>query len=277
MRTRLVGFPDKRELSVAIAKSDCTGQLFGYLTVLGQAEIIKDKSGKSRQLWLLECVCGKKFKTCRGNFDRKGGGQKSCGCMKYKSGNLGVKPQKLSGKRFGNLVPIAIVPGLRISPTDHSKVWLCQCDCGRRVKKSTKRLNSGYSLHCGERNAFHIPYAKYPVAPKPYPSEAADLVAKYLHLTKEKYWHELQWGDTARERFDYSAETEDERVERLLRAAWIIVYRRRQGEIFGDLKEKRFIRKHLRYCQTDVYWRHKLEKTGGMAYDLLGKRKLLRK
>ena len=255
---------------VSVAKPDCTGQKFGYLTVLGKAEIIKDRGKKSRRLWLLECVCGQKIKVPRESFDRLSGGQKSCGCMKYAHSNHRFNPQQLSGKRFGNLVAIAVIPGKRISPSDRSKVWLCQCDCGRRAKKSTKKLNSGVGLHCGERNLFHIPYANYPVAPIPYPPEAGKLVVKYLYLTTAKIWDRLQWGDLSKSKNNFTAEVEDERRDRLIRAAWIITYRRWNGESIGFLEEKRFIFKHLAHCQTDVYWRHKLHAGGGVAYNCLG-------
>lgn len=252
---------------MAAAKPDCTGQKFGYLTVTEKAEVVR-KNGKSRRLWLLECVCGKRIKVTRANFDRKGGGQKSCGCMKYKSPHLGIKPQNLSGQRFGYLVAIAIVPG-KISPADNSKVWLCQCDCGARVKKSVKRLHSNYGLHCSERNLTHIPYANYPPAPVPYPSDAGDIATKYLHLVSAPVDPDYQFGDTHMPRNSFNAEVEDERMDRLLRAAWILAYRIRQGEFWSELRQKRFIRKHLRYAQTDVYWRHRLEVGGGLAYNYL--------
>ena len=241
------------------AKPDCTGQKFGYLTVLGKTDEtrISKHNGKPYRLWLLRCVCGKKIKLRRGDFDRNNGkGQKSCGC-KYRRHPKSNQRQCISGKRFGWLTPIAPIPGKRLTESDRSIVWLCQCDCGNRVKKSVKRLNAGWGLHCGEKNEFHLPYKKnYPATPKPYPKEAGVLVEKYLYLTKHYYWRNSHDNDLVRGEDSYNAEIEDERRDRLLRAAWIVIYRRSQSEDISALKEMRLIKKHLFYCQIDVFSKH---------------------
>lgn len=54
---------------------DLTGQIFGNLTVIKQAE--SDKAGNSQ--WLCKCVCGN-TKTIRGDH-LKTGTSKSCGCL----------------------------------------------------------------------------------------------------------------------------------------------------------------------------------------------------
>lgn len=248
---------------MAEAKPDCTGKRFGRLVVLGKAEVVK-KNGQSRRLWLLQCDCGKKIKIHRGDFDRSPLHRVSCGCAR--KDNSGVKPQNLTGKKFGNLTALKIIPDEQISPSDFSKVWLCKCDCGNLVEKSTKRLHLNYGLHCGKRNNFHIPYSNYPVCPNPIPKEVGDLIKKYLYLTNSK-----AWKNTDREL--YKEQTEETRIDRLIRACWIIVYRKHKGDNISNIHEKRFIRKHLRYCQTDVYWQNKLEKNGGLGYDIFGKQK----
>ena len=53
-------------------------------------------------------------------------------------------PQKLSNKRFGNLIaiePIGLIP-------KRGMKWLCKCDCGKLVEKYAASLNALYGVKC---------------------------------------------------------------------------------------------------------------------------------
>jgi hypothetical protein len=234
------------------AKPDCTGQKFGRLLVLGKGGITR----KHGSLWKLRCDCGKIIELPRGHFDRKGRGQISCGCLR----GLGLvdnkrRPKDITGQRFGSLTAIALTGK---KDECNQPTWLLQCDCGNRCEMSLKRINRGWKLNCGDK--IHLPGSWYPPTPQPYPKEAGELLVKYLHLTQLEY----QQIDGA---------VEDEKRDRLLRAAWIITYRRWQGEEISELHEKRIIAKHLRYCSIKVFWQRKLEESGGFLYDVSSKKR----
>lgn len=238
---------------MATAKPDCTAQKFGSLTVLGKAEIIKDKSGRSRQLWELKCDCGKIVKRPRDSFDRVDRRSVSCGCAKrQRMRELGRKNLiDISGQRFGSLVAIEL--SLSVRHYDRP-AWKLRCDCGGIVFWNSRRLKSGCYLNCGNRRKHPENWLHYPLAPDPFPAEAGVIVAKYLHLVRSRY----SVVDSA---------IEDSKLDKLLRAAWIICYRRRSGEILSEQYERRFILKHLRYCSIDVFWMRKIESSGGFLYN----------
>lgn len=239
------------------ALPDCTGQKFGMLTVLGRGERLNN-----RPTWRLLCVCGKIIQKPRGDFDRKTGyPQTSCGCQK--KFHTGRKPKDLSGQTFGTLTALK----LSNTKTGNHPNWLLKCTCGgfRELCCSviSSYLKRGERLTCGNRNNHPDLYLEYPPNPIPYPQSASEIVAKYLHLTK------IQEIDKTI--FDHLLE--DEKVNRLIRAAWIIVYRRMQGEIIADLHEKRIINKWFRYASIKTFWDRKLEVNGGFLRDRYNNKK----
>lgn len=215
--------------------------------VLGQGS--KRPQRKSYvQLWKLQCDCGKIIEIPRNYFECNR--QVSCGC-KRKLGKVdnNRRPLDISGQKFGQLTAITLT-GKR---NGGKPTWLLQCDCGGTCEMSLSRIR-GYQrqkirLNCREKTKHIDHYLEYPASPIPYPKEAGELVCKYLRLTRLN-------------NFQYSA-VEDEKRDRLLRAAWIIVYRRQQGEGISELHEKRIISKDLRYCSIDVFWQRKLDSRGG--------------
>jgi hypothetical protein len=250
----------RKEINLAMTasrrKSDCTGQKFGRLTVLGMGDRIPDRDSY-RQLWKLQCDCGKLIQIPRNSFEDKG--QISCGCAR----KLGLidnnrHPFDITGWKFGTLTAIALT-----GKKDNYKkpTWKMQCDCGSRCEKSLSQIRTheyyGIRINCGDRTQHPERYLEYPPTPNPYPQEAGELLIKYLPLTELNY----PQIDTA---------VEDEKRDRLLRAAWILTYRRSQGEEISDLYEARIIRKNLRYCSIDVFWKRKLETNGGFLYDACG-------
>ncbi len=233
---------------------DCTDQKFGLLTVLGKGGR-KLRRNRNVQLWKLQCDCGKIIEIERGYFDRKKG-QVSCGC-KRRRGLVDNKrrPLDITGQKFGSLTAIAL--------TNHKinskPAWLMQCDCGgtRELSVTLIRIlqRKNIRLNCGDKSKHTEKYLHYPETPNPYPEHARELVKKYLYLTNLQ--DEKQKVDSA---------VEDEKIDRLLRACFIISYRRRWGENISELHERRIIRKHLRFCSIDVFWKRKLEFHGGLIY-----------
>jgi hypothetical protein len=257
-----------RKMGLDKAKSDILGQRFGWLTVIGKGESIKDRQGRTRQLWNVECKCGKILSLPRGNFDRKDGrnAQKSCGC--FKSSGLVRKyghSKKFIGQKYGNLTVLEVTN--RRSEKLKKPLYKCLCDCGKTCEITVQKLKSGYRLNCGDLS--HQPGLRYPPAPDPYPEQAGELVAKYLYLTQPKAQK-------------FNARVQDEKVNRLLRAAWILTYREWQGENFSEKHKFRFICKHLRYAEGQVkikewvesgkksrytFTRYKRNEIGGMMTD----------
>lgn len=222
------------------AKPDCTGQKFGMLTAIGRGHTVTRWGGKVARTWQLKCDCDNIIYLVRGDFDRiDRRGQKSCGCLgKNRKGKVdnNRRPPDKTGQRFGNLVAIKILPVVR---ENGASVWECQCDCGNIVNFNARRLNAKWRLNCGgEAHQFGL---VYPPTPSPYPEAAGQVVAKHLNLATAKY----------RTTTIYS-EIEDERMNRLIRAAWIITYRREQGEELSELFEKRYIWKYLRHAKEAI-------------------------
>jgi hypothetical protein len=219
------------------AKPDCTGQRFGMLVVVGRGNLkyrTVNSLSQSRT-WRLLCDCGNEIELVRGDFDRVKNGQKSCGCLGRNRKNMvdnKRRPVDKTGHRFGALVVIEMLPYIR---ENNASVWRCQCDCGNLVNFNAKRLHIGYRLNCGDKQ--HLPGSWYPPTPSPFPEAAGEIVVKYLSAVNAKYRTE-----------NINVEIEDERMERLIRAAWIITYRREQGENLSELFERRYIYKYLRFA-----------------------------
>jgi hypothetical protein len=240
------------------AKPDCTGQRFGMLTVLRRSR----KKFNNGQGWTLRCDCGKIIDLVRSDFDRTSCGQISCGCAR-KRGLTGRKISNIAGQKFGSLTAIALT-GKR---DKHNKpTWKLQCNCGNTCELSLSSIRlrqSSYRwINCGDRSKHPEFWLKHPPTPTPYPKEASELLTKYLPLTELKY--ELR-----------DSEIEDKKRDRLIRAAWIITYRRQQGENITELHENRIIKKHLRYCSIDVFWQRKLEQHGGLLYNANNEKKVI--
>ena len=240
-----------------LKKPDCTGERFGRLVVLGKGEPIYFPT-YTRYTWRLQCDCGNIINLPREYFDRKGNAQKSCGCL-GRSNYAHRKPRDITGQRFGSLVAIALT-GRKV----HRKpTWLMQCDCGGTREMShtdiTQYLRENIKFQCLSAKNHPDKYLRYPLAPNPYPAEAGELVAKYLHLTKST------------NTFKIDAAAEDMRVELLLRAAWIITYKRSSGDRISDSHEQCLIRKYLSYAGAKVFWQRYIEKHGDSCYTRSGK------
>ena len=59
-------------------------------------------------------------------------------------GNLPMKPIDLTGQKFRRLIVIE-----RIANRGKNVMWLCRCECGKRVIVRSDHLKSGDTLSCG--------------------------------------------------------------------------------------------------------------------------------
>jgi len=247
------------------ANPDCTGQKFGLLTVLGKGERrFFPNSGYTVQMWRVLCDCGTIVQLRRGDFEpspRCNRRQISCGCYKKAGFDNKRRPTDISGQRFGQLTAIALTEK---KDKYNQPTWFLQCDCGNMRTHSLKILNHKQKhclwVNCANKSRHPERWLHYPPTPTPYPKEAGELLIKYLHLTKSHYTK-------------IDSAVEDEKRDRLIRAAWIITYRRNQGEIFSEAREMRFIKKHLRYSSIKVFWQRKVEEHGGLLYSSSGIKK----
>lgn len=234
------------------AKPDCTGQRFGRLLVIGKGSKKPDYRGSYIQLWRLQCDCGNVIEIPRESFEGKG--QVSCGCKR----RLGLvdnkcRPTDIAGQRFGQLTAIKLTGNKAYDkPT-----WLMQCDCGGTCELSLSKIRhyqrGKIRINCRDKTKHTDLYLEYPATPSLYPEESGELLKKYLHLT-----------ELLSNRVDSAVQ--DERRDRLLRVAWIITYRRQQGEEISELHEKRIILKWLRYSSVAVKVKRTLEKFAGRFY-----------
>lgn len=117
---------------------DLSGQKFGRWTVL--------EYSSEHHRWKCLCECGN-ISYVASTF-LKSGRSKSCGCWSaelYREARL----EDLTGCTFGHLTVLQQAEDY-ICPSGNKMImWLCQCDCGEKVKVSASDLRSGHQLSCG--------------------------------------------------------------------------------------------------------------------------------
>ena len=118
-------------------RTDLTGKTYGRLTVIEEAEPIRQ--GKRDRRWLCRCSCGNEV-IVRQTLLTSGGTQ-SCGCSRAKKT---IRP----GQRFGRLTAICEA-GSKVSARGTEKTWLCRCDCGREVIVRRQNLVNTNTRSCG--------------------------------------------------------------------------------------------------------------------------------
>ena len=112
-------------------KIDLTGQRFGKLTVLHEAE---KEAGKKGVYWVCQCDCGNTT-VVHGQHLRKGL-TKSCGCNRYQN------KVDMTGKQFGKWTVLR-------ESEQRNGYWVCQCECGTIREVSGEGLRVGKSASCG--------------------------------------------------------------------------------------------------------------------------------
>lgn len=118
---------------------DLTGQRYGKLTVIREDE----RKGYTRR-WLCRCDCGNEKVVAMHNL--RTGHTTSCGCVQRERTSE-ANSSNLTGMAFGRLRVIGRADDSRRKT--RKVYWLCECECGKRVRVPSHRLISGASKSCG--------------------------------------------------------------------------------------------------------------------------------
>jgi hypothetical protein len=102
---------------------DLSGQKFGKLTVIS-----KDKGSAK---WNCKCNCGNS--TIVRTYSLTGGNSKSCGCSKK------IPKKSLIGQKFERLTVVSYAG---------KGEWVCECECGKKIKVSSGNLKKAKSCGC---------------------------------------------------------------------------------------------------------------------------------
>lgn len=122
----------RREVNSDSHFEDLTGQMFGKLTVIEQAE---RRNGQIA--WRCQCACGNETTVITSSL--KKGHTKSCGCLRKE--NVDVD---MIGQKFGRLTVIK-----RVEEQNGALKWLCKCDCGNEKIVAGSHLKDGSTKSCG--------------------------------------------------------------------------------------------------------------------------------
>lgn len=128
-------------------KINLVGQRFGRLTVVSE---LPSEGNKKR--WQCICDCGNSKVAITSVLRR--GDCKSCGCLhqEYLSKRHSKTDTDLTGKRFGKLTALH-----RVKVEGKKNImWLCQCDCGKRVEVAASELKRGHVRSCGCLISEHV-------------------------------------------------------------------------------------------------------------------------
>lgn len=111
---------------------------------------IKNNLKASGTYWKCQCQCGN-FTTALAHNIRKGY-TTSCGCLlksDFHKPRLNISPPNklnLIGNKYGNLL---VLKDSTKRDNRREILWLCKCDCGNQVLKSTSHLTTGNTISCG--------------------------------------------------------------------------------------------------------------------------------
>ena len=126
---------------------DLTGQRFGRLTVIKEADKYISPQGLKFAQWLCKCDCGNDTIVLATNL--KKGTTKSCGCYNIEQAKKRLF-KDLTGQKFGRLTAIKPVENNTNSNSQSMMTkWLCRCDCGNECNVQSGNLLSGHTLSCG--------------------------------------------------------------------------------------------------------------------------------
>ena len=126
---------------------DLTGQRFGRLTVIKEADKYISPQGLKFVQWLCKCDCGND--TIVLDKKKKKGTTKSCGCYNIEQAKKRLF-KDLTGQKFGRLTAIKPIENHTNSNGKSMMTkWLCRCDCGNECNVQSGNLLSGHTLSCG--------------------------------------------------------------------------------------------------------------------------------
>ena len=126
---------------------DLTGQRFGRLTVIKEADKYISPQRLKFVQWLCKCDCGNDTIVLATNL--KKGTTKSCGCYNIEQAKKRLF-KDLTGQKFGRLTAIKPIENHTNSNGKSMMTkWLCRCDCGNECNVQSGNLLSGHTLSCG--------------------------------------------------------------------------------------------------------------------------------
>ena len=126
---------------------DLTGQRFGRLTVIKEADKYISPQGLKFVQWLCKCDCGNDTIVLATNL--KKGTTKSCGCYNIEQAKKRLF-KDLTGQKFGRLTAIKPIENHTNSNGKSMMTkWLCRCDCGNECNVQSGNLLGGHTLSCG--------------------------------------------------------------------------------------------------------------------------------
>lgn len=111
-------------------KLDLSGQTFGMLTVIKEAEPRTTSGGRKKTQWLCQCECGREKVIETSNL--RSGHSTNCGCKTGRVSHI--------GETFGRLLAKEYIIG---------GYYLCECNCGNVIKVKTANLVNGNTQSCG--------------------------------------------------------------------------------------------------------------------------------
>lgn len=122
-------------------REDLIGKRFGRLTIVGEAEPHRTPGGKPIRRIICKCDCGNTVTVLRNELSR---GRTSCGCERYDKTR-----EDMTGKRFGRLEVLKLVPLDKPRRNGILHGWLCRCECGKEIICTSAQLKSGKKTSCG--------------------------------------------------------------------------------------------------------------------------------
>lgn len=127
--------------------NDITGKTFDYLTIKGldvdRTLLSLSIRSRRRTYWYADCKCGKTISVREDSLYSEG--FHSCGCYAQEFDDL-------TGLKVGKLKVIGFDKKIRYKNNNDSAtqlLWLCDCDCGKRISVRQSNLLSGNSYSCG--------------------------------------------------------------------------------------------------------------------------------
>ena len=126
---------------------DLTGQRFGRLTVIKEADKYISPQGLKFAQWLCKCDCGNDTIVLATNL--KKGTTKSCGFYNIEQAKKRLF-KDLTEQKFDRLTAIKPIENHTNSNGKSMMTkWLCRCDCGNECNVQSGNLLSGHTLSCG--------------------------------------------------------------------------------------------------------------------------------
>lgn len=119
---------------------DLTGERFGKLVVLSEADRIVTKNGKKLRAFNCLCDCGNK--TVVRYSDLMKGDTRSCGCSRGRERTV-----DLTGQKIGKLLILREVDHAQGKKRD--RYWECRCDCGKIIVTRQNNLIYKNVRSCG--------------------------------------------------------------------------------------------------------------------------------